>query len=138
MRSPKPRPRGQGELHAKLILGALKKARRPASAYDIIAAIRHHVALAPQTVYRALDKLVEAGLVHKLESLNAYVPCCGDHHDLPTFAVCKRCGTVAEFDQPEIFGLLSSWSQRSGFSLESTTVELHGLCSSCRTKPSRA
>lgn len=129
----RPVKRRKGAEQAELVLGALRKAQRPVSAYDIISGLRGRVDLAPPTVYRALDRLIEAGLVHKLESLNAFVACShAAHHDDAAFAICDSCGSVTEFHTPAIDRSLKTWTHNNSFKLGTTMVELHGTCAACR------
>ena len=128
----KPVMRRKGTDKAELVLAALRKAQRPVSAYDIISALRGRADLAPPTVYRALDRLIEASLVHKLESLNAFVACSqAAHHDDAAFAICDSCGSVTEFHTPAIDKTLRTWSCSNAFELNATMVELHGTCATC-------
>ncbi len=120
--------------HDDLVMSALLKAKKAVSAYDIIAALGAKVRLAPPTVYRALDRLIEAGRAHRVESLNAFVACCHKtHHDDAAFAICDRCGTVTEFEAPTIGKAIGSWTRSSGFALATATIELHGICAACST-----
>ena len=129
----KPVMRRKGTDKAELVLAALRKAQRPVSAYEIISALRGRADLAPPTVYRALDRLIEAGLVHKLESVNAFVACSqAAHHDDAAFAICDSCGAVTEFHTPVIEKSLRTWSRSNAFRLDATMVELHGTCALCR------
>ena len=119
-----------------LVFDALSKAHAPLSAYALLDQLREHGFRAPLQVYRALEKLREAGLVHRLESLNAFVACAhthGDHeaHGLVAFAICDKCGQVAEFADEEIEARLTGWAKRSGFRAEKTTVEIRGHCAAC-------
>lgn len=126
--------RKKSAAHAQMILSALRKAGAPRSAYEIIADLRPQTTLAPQTVYRALEMLIGEGQVHKVESLNAFVACShrDEQHEDAAFAICDRCGSVTEFDAPEIATSLARWSRKSGFALDAQTVELHGVCLACR------
>lgn len=87
----------------------------------------------PPTVYRALDFLVAHGLVHRLESLNAYVGCPRPdaRHD-GQFLICEACGNVDEFDLPELNTRLDERAAAAGFTPAHRTVELRGLCGHCR------
>ena len=67
----------------KLVLAAISRAGRPVSAYDILGDIRPHGIKSPVQVYRAVKKLIENGTVHKVESLNAFVLCAGQHSPWP-------------------------------------------------------
>lgn len=123
-----------------LVFDALSKATAPLSAYSLLDQLRGDGFRAPLQVYRALEKLQEAGLVHRLESLNAFVACAhsdGDHHGhrhgLTAFAICADCGQVNEFSDQEIEARLSGWANASGFRADKTTIEIRGHCASCQT-----
>lgn len=105
----------------------------PVKAYDILDQLRReHRGAAPPTVYRALDFLLQAGLIHRLETLNAYVGC-GDPRrpHIGQFLLCQRCGMVAELDAPEITGILSREAKSLGFQVDRQTVEIRGVCPQC-------
>jgi len=99
-------------------------------AYDLLA--RLGAGAKPPTVYRALDFLVAHGLVHKLESLNAYVGCPRPHraHE-GQFLICEGCGTVDEIDAPDLLRELGRHAAAAGFAPGRQTVEVHGLCQAC-------
>ena len=102
----------------KLVLAAISRAGRPVSAYDILGDIRPHGIKSPIQVYRAVKKLIENGAVRKVESLNAFVPCAGQHaHGLRTtiLAVCEQCGRVTEFSDDIIDRRLTEWAARERF-----------------------
>ncbi|QBQ54572.1 Fur family transcriptional regulator [Nitrosococcus wardiae] len=105
----------------------------PVKAYDILDQLRQeHRGAAPPTVYRALDFLLQAGLIHRLETLNAYVGCGDpDRPHIGQFLLCRQCGTVAELDAPEITGILSREARHLGFRVDRQTVEIRGLCPQC-------
>ncbi|MCH9806272.1 MAG: transcriptional repressor [Alphaproteobacteria bacterium] len=116
----------------KLVLAALRRRGKPASAYDLIGDLKPEGVKAPPTVYRALGRLIEDGLVHRLESLNAFVACTHDHaHDAVAFAVCDECGSVSEFDVPQVAKVFGKWASSEQFNLRHTTMELRGCCSAC-------
>ena len=118
----------------ELVLGTLAHAAGPLSAYDILDQLRGDGLRAPLQVYRALDKLTERRLAHRLESLNAFVCCADTHcHEAGTipFAICERCGHVEEFAEPTLEGQLKRWSKASGFRPSRMTLELRGLCKAC-------
>lgn len=118
------------------MLAALRRCGKPVSAYDLIDDLKPDGVKAPPTVYRALGKLIEAGLVHRLESLNAFVACTHAHRcEAVAFAVCDDCGSVAEFESQELSGVLTGWAEKAGFGLRQTTLELRGTCSACAGKP---
>lgn len=117
-----------------LVFGSLSEAQGPLTAYAILDLLRDSGFKAPLQVYRALDKLVEYGMVHRLESLNAFVACshqgCGGHRTA-AFAICETCGDVIEFTPDEAIGLLTEWTNSQGFKLARTTIELRGTCKDC-------
>lgn len=119
-----------------LVLGVLEKAREPVSAYTILERLRDHGFRAPLQVYRALDKLLELGKIHRLESLNAFVACrhpIGHHsHGKTIFAICESCGKVSEFSDEIVSARLSDWQSAQKFKIEQTTIEIRGFCSDCR------
>lgn len=118
----------------KLVLAALRRMGKPASAYDLIEALKSDGVRAPPTVYRALNKLIEEGLVHRLESLNAFVACTHEHvheHDAVALAVCDECGQVSEYDSEELAELLEAWAHKTRFALRHMTLELRGQCAAC-------
>ena len=89
--------------------------------------------VAPPTVYRALDFLTDHGLVHRLDSLNAFIGCrapATDHRAY--FLICRHCREVAEFADTEVSAVLDRRVQAAGFSAESERVEVAGTCARCR------
>src|SRR6188472_2050822 len=62
------------------VLAALLASHQPLGAYEIMERVAHSGPRpAPITVYRALDFLRENGLVHRIESRNAFVACVHAH-----------------------------------------------------------
>ena len=120
-----------------LVLGVLRQAQAPRSAYDILDGLRSEGLRAPLQIYRALDKLLEMGLVHRLESLNAFVACTDPHdheghaHGTTAFAICEDCGSVTEFHDDTIDGRLTAWQKSRQFKPEKTTIEIRGRCRDC-------
>lgn len=116
----------------KMIAEALRDVGRPVSAYELIEELRDKASLAPQTVYRSLDRLIADGQAHRLESINAFVACRHPSHDsTAVFAICNDCGTVTEFDEPAAVDRLAAWARKSKFAVEQMTLELRGLCRAC-------
>lgn len=117
-----------------LVLATLEQADGPLSAYTILDRLRSDGFRAPLQVYRALEKLLGAGLVHRLESISAFVACAHPHchaQGLIAFAICDRCGQVDEFSDAVVHERLGDWSDRHGFHAEKTTIEIRGQCASC-------
>jgi Fur family zinc uptake transcriptional regulator len=86
----------------------------------------------PATVYRTLDFLMEFGLIHRLESTNAFVAC---HHfdcNHPVqFLICDQCGNVKEIQSAGLKDTLDNQAKSHGFNVTKQTIEAHGTCSSC-------
>lgn len=117
-----------------LVFGVLSDATGPLSAYTVLDYLRDEGFRAPLQVYRALDKLLELGLVHRLESLNAFVACRHRHdesQEMIAFAICDGCGNVREFADSDVAEHLHAWAAAEHFHLKHTTIELRGRCQSC-------
>lgn len=116
-----------------LVLSALDGADGPLSAYAILDQLRGEGLRAPLQVYRALEKLVEHGRAHRLESLNAWVACSHRHQPggLVVFAICGDCGDVREFQDEAVKDLLAGRAHGLAFRMDHATIELHGKCNAC-------
>ena len=118
----------------KRVLELLLEADAPLKAYDLIAAFGEDGAPAkPPTVYRALEFLERLGFAHRIESLNAFVPCrlAGENH-AAGFLICSCCGKTEEFE-PDLNPGLSA-AQAKGYQVTAVTLEAHGLCPACRAE----
>jgi Fur family transcriptional regulator, zinc uptake regulator len=106
-------------------------------AYDILDELGSAESSAkPPTVYRALDFLIAHGLVHRLESLNAFVGCPEpDSAHEGQFLICDGCGTVREFEAPAILTAITEQAAAQDFAVARQTVEVRGLCRPCRAAP---
>ena len=117
-----------------LVLKVLSNASQPLGAYAILDKLRSHGFKAPLTVYRALEQLTGQGLVHKIESLNSWTTCCGEHQaNPPVFEICNDCGNVTEQFDRELVKSLNRMSERSGFIPGRSIIEIHGRCDDCGT-----
>jgi Fur family zinc uptake transcriptional regulator len=115
------------------VLACVAQSHAAAGAYEVIDRMAAHGARpAPITVYRALDFLLAHGLVHKIESRNAYIACSHSHEGAPAaLLICERCGAVSELDAPEGFAVLARGARAQGFMPENTLVEMSGRCGHC-------
>jgi Fur family zinc uptake transcriptional regulator len=115
------------------ILEIVWRAHDPIGAYEILAELaKERDKAAPPTVYRALEFLIEAGLVHRIDSLNAFIGC--ESPQLPhvaQFLVCRQCHRVLQIDKPTFSDQLAEQARERGFSIEPTTLEIKGLCANC-------
>ena len=115
------------------VLELVWNSHEPVKAYDILAKlVDEGRPAAPPTVYRALGFLREVGLVHKIESLNAYVGCGRPGHAATVqFFICRACGQIAEISDSRLAALFAEGARQLGFVMDSPTVEIHGHCSKC-------
>lgn len=106
----------------------------PIGAYQLMELLgRERGRVAPPTVYRALEFLSENGLVHRIESLNAFIGCPAPatmHRAY--FLICRDCRQVAEFDDGELAATLDRRVADAGFASETERVEIVGTCAQCR------
>jgi len=121
----------------KLVMGRLSHAKGALSAYTILDELRDEGFKAPLQVYRALDKLVEIGLVHKLESLNAFIACqhpsCeGATTETVVFTICENCGDVEELVNEKLLSSINGLASKIDFALKQSVIELRGVCSACK------
>lgn len=115
------------------VLELLWEDHRPMKAYDLLSRLQEESPSAkPPTVYRALDFLLEQGLIHKIERLNAYVGC---HHPLEAgscyFLICTECGDTEEIHQPAIAQILQQTLRDKDFTAKRISLEIEGICGGC-------
>ena len=116
------------------VLTLIANEGKPVKAYDLLERLREvQGAVAPPTVYRALDFLLQSGFIHKLESINAFVGCHHPRirHSVP-FLICDGCHEAIELEDEKISELLRSRAEALGFQPVAQTLEVHGLCVRCR------
>ena len=118
------------------VLAALLESHKPLGAYEIIerAASTGGTRPAPITIYRALDFLREQGLVHRIESRNAFIACVNNHAtgELVVFLICERCGEVGEAASTAVADQLKSAARAAGFTPKAPVIEITGVCAHCR------
>ena len=116
------------------ILELVWRRHEPVTAYDLVETLRGVVGrrVDPPTIYRALDFLIDQGLVHRIEGLNAFVGCSmPEARHAGQFLICGRCGTIQELDDPDIVQAVTAGAQAAGFTIERQTVEVYGQCADC-------
>jgi Fur family zinc uptake transcriptional regulator len=107
---------------------------KPVSAYDLIESLASQgKRLAPVSIYRILAVLQSVGLVHRLETRNAYFACMAEHARPPqtVIFVCEECERVAEAEAPEALRAISNSTDRGHFHIRNTVLEVSGLCAEC-------
>lgn len=109
---------------------------KPLTAYEILDQLRETTKNpAPPTVYRALDFLLEQGLIHKLESQHAFIGCTHpEHQHTGQFLICDDCGEVCEIENKAIAKSLHSAEQAAGFKTRHPVIELVGTCAQCQSE----
>ena len=115
------------------VFDALRRANRPLSAYQLLDRLERNRVAGPPTVYRALKRLTKEGLVHRIETLTAYMVCaCPYHAASPLFVICEQCGSVSELSDKVIEARLRRRAEVIGFGLRTTSIEIRGACADCR------
>jgi Fur family transcriptional regulator, zinc uptake regulator len=124
------------------VLGLVLDAAAPTGAYELLDRLRQaRRGAAPPTVYRALDFLLEQGLIHRVERLSAFVGCVAgctadpdgeSHTHAAQFLICRDCGRVIEMQDHHVSAVLARAARGAGFSISSAMIEAEGLCSTCR------
>lgn len=119
--------------HQSLVLEILVAASKPQTAYSLLDQLSEHGLKAPPQIYRALEKLVALGLIHKLESINSFVAC--QHrdciHQLSGFMICDSCDHVSEIIDNNLESQIKMMAQSAGLVPTKSTMEIHGLCRTC-------
>ncbi|MBO1073976.1 Fur family transcriptional regulator [Roseomonas marmotae] len=122
------------------VLALVLEAEQPLGAYALLDKLKaSRPGAAPPTVYRALDFLLEQGLIHKVERLNAFVGCVEaghdhDHHGHAhphQFLICRDCGLTVEISDPAVAHAVAEAAARAGFTVPQATVEIEGRCAAC-------
>lgn len=116
------------------VLELVWNSHKPVGAYDILESLASDgKRAAPPTVYRALEFLIDARLVHRLDSLNAFIGCQDPRHSHEAqFLICRDCRSVAELEDEELTRLVREKAISRGFSAVRQTLEIQGLCRDCR------
>lgn len=119
------------------VLTALAGSHRPIGAYEIMELVAEHgtgTRPAPITIYRALDFLIEQGLVHRIESRNAFLACASRHANdaLIVFLICEHCGAVGEAPAGAVMRAIGEAAKPMGFAPKMPVIEVTGRCAHCR------
>ena len=121
-------------------LEILLESHRAMGAYDVLQRLAEEgFGSQPPVAYRALDFLVEHGLAHRLQRLNAFAACLTPGHDhAPVFLICRSCNRIAETDATQIRAASDAAAASAGFRVERMTIEALGLCDRCATEDAAA
>ena len=121
----------------KIVLDHVEKSNQPLKAYSILYNVQKKGLKAPLQVYRALDKLVEIGKIHKIESSNAFVACKNSNclvSNATAFSICESCEKVTEINNSKLSKYLSNFEDNSGMKYSKYNLEFFGLCKKCKNK----
>ena len=121
----------------KIVLDYIEKVNEPIKAYSILHNVQKKGIKAPLQVYRALDKLVEIGKIHKIESRNAFVACKNSSCQLSkatAFSIRESCEEVSEISDNKLSKYLKSFQDKAGMKFKKYNLEFFGLCKKCSIK----
>lgn len=119
----------------KAVLELIWQSHRPIKAYDALAQMQQQHPdkyIPPPTIYRALEFLLKNGLIHRIDSLNAFIGCAHPNsHDDCYFFICRDCGTANEYCTPELKNAISHAVNEQNFKHDTTVLEVIGQCENC-------
>lgn len=120
----------------ELVLKLIWKSHKPLGAYELLPAIaKAGFNSAPPTVYRALDFLLEQGLIHRIASLNAFIGCSHPEHRCSnSFFICTQCHSAVEIESATIDTAIQASASELGFKIATQTLEVAGVCPTCQTE----
>ena len=121
----------------QIIFDLIDKSPEPLKAYTILYNVQKKGINAPPQVYRALDKLVEIGKIHKIESKNAFVACKNSNCQISkatAFSICESCEEVSEISDHKLSKYLKTFQEKAGMKFNKYNLEFFGLCKKCSIK----
>ena len=124
-------------INQQTVLDLLEGSKEPIKAYAILFNIQKKGIKSPLQVYRALDKLIEMGKVHKIESKNSYIACNNSNCTSQTstsFLICEVCDKVTELKKNNLNTYFSKISEKSNFKYTKHNLEIYGSCKTCKNK----
>ena len=119
----------------QIVLDFIEKSSEPLKAYSILYSVKKQGIKAPLQVYRALDRLVEIGKIHKIESRNAFIACRNSACTITNataFSICESCEDVKEISSSKLSKYLSNFQDKEGMKFNKYNLEFFGLCKKCK------
>ena len=119
----------------QVVFDIIEKAKEPLKAYSILFNVQKKGIKAPQQIYRALDKLIEIGKIHKVESRNAFVACKNSNCEISNataFSICEKCEKVTEINNLNLSKYLTNFEDDTGMKYQKYNLEFFGLCRRCK------
>ena len=121
----------------QIVLNLVEKSTQPLKAYSILFNVQKKGIKAPLQVYRALDRLVEIGKIHKIESRNAFIACQDSSCQISkatAFSICESCEKVTEINNSKLSKYLKNFKDNSGMKYSKYNLEFFGVCKKCKNK----
>ena len=121
----------------QIVLNLIEKAKGPLKAYSILYDVQKKGIKAPLQVYRALEKLIKIGKIHKIESKNAFIACNNSECEISNataFSICDSCEKVKEIKNSSLSKYLANFHDNSGMKYKKYNLEFFGLCKNCKLK----
>ena len=119
----------------QIVLDIIEKAKGPLKAYSILFNVQKKGIKAPPQIYRALDKLIKMGKIHKIESKNAFVACRNSDCEISkatAFSICESCEMVDEISDTKLSKYLSGFNSKKGMKFKRFNLEFFGICKKCK------
>lgn len=121
----------------QIVLDIIENAKAPLKAYSILFNVQKKGINAPQQIYRALDKLIEIGRIHKIESRNAFVACKNENCEISkatAFSICENCEKITEINNSNLSKYLTNFKDHTGMKYKKYNLEFYGLCKKCSAR----
>ena len=119
----------------QIVFDTIEKSSEPVKAYSILSNVKKKGLKAPPQVYRALEKLIKLGKIHKVESRNAFVACNNSNcviSKATAFSICEICQKVTEINNLKLSKYLKNFQDKTGMIYKKYNLEFYGLCTSCK------
>ncbi len=117
----------------KIVFNLLQNSGEPLKAYTILESLKREGLKSPLQVYRALDKLVELGIIHKIESQNSFIACSNSNCASNTaFTICRKCGDVKEIKNNHLFEQVSDLGKKNRLKVQRFNLEFYVDCNTCK------
>ena len=119
----------------QIVLDIIEKSKEPLKAYSILFNVQKKGIKAPLQVYRALEKLIKLGKIHKVESKNAFVACKNINCEISkatAFSICEICEKVTEIANNKLSIFLDNFEDKTGMKYRKYNLEFFGLCKKCK------
>ena len=119
------------------VLNLLEKSDEPLKAYSILFNTQQKGMKSPLQIYRALDKLIELGKVHKIESKNSFIVCKNSNcnsYTSTSFIICEKCEKVTEIKDKNLSVFFAKISTKNNLKYNKHNLEIYGSCKNCKSK----